>query len=93
LLKDEIEACRVTSESWTSAPGRLRGAEPFVRRALYLMLQNRIYRGEIVTRNYILANTRRSSIGSSGMRFRPQLAGNADRGAAAAFPGGELVCI
>jgi hypothetical protein len=42
LFKDELEACRVTSESWTSAPGRLWSAKPFARRALYLMLQNRI---------------------------------------------------
>jgi hypothetical protein len=54
LLKDELEACRVTSD-----------------------------RGEIVHKN-------QSSIGSSVMRFRPQLAGNADRGAvAAAFPEGS----
>jgi hypothetical protein len=32
----------------TSASGRLRGGKPFARGALYLMLQNRIYRGEIV---------------------------------------------
>src|SRR5437667_3299128 len=30
------------------APGRGRAGKPFARRALYLMLQNRIYRGEIV---------------------------------------------
>ena len=54
LLKDELEACRVTSD-----------------------------RGEIVHKN-------QSSIGSSVMRFRPQLAGNADQGAvAAAFPEGS----
>jgi hypothetical protein len=32
----------------TSASGRLRGGKPFARGALYLMLQNRVYRGEIV---------------------------------------------
>jgi len=32
----------------TSASGRISGGKPFARGALYLMLQNRIYRGEIV---------------------------------------------
>src|ERR1700732_1185798 len=48
LLKDELEACGIKSKSWTSASGRLQGGKPFARGALYLMLQNRIYRGEVV---------------------------------------------
>src|SRR5690242_4567737 len=48
LLKDELEARGITSKSWTSAAGRLIGDKPFSRGALYLMLQNRLYRGEIV---------------------------------------------
>ena len=44
LLKDELEAQGVKSKSRTSASG----GKPFARGALYLMLQNRIYRGEIV---------------------------------------------
>jgi hypothetical protein len=48
LLKDELEARRIKSKSWTSAAGRLIGDKPFSRGALYLMLQNRLYRGEIV---------------------------------------------
>src|SRR5881398_71610 len=48
LLKDELDACGIQSELRTSASGRLRGGKPFARGALYLMLQNRIYRGEIV---------------------------------------------
>ena len=32
----------------TSASGRVRSGKPFSRGALYLMLRNRIYRGEIV---------------------------------------------
>jgi|HubBroStandDraft_3_1064219.scaffolds.fasta_scaffold86425_2 hypothetical protein len=47
LLKEELEACGIKSKSWTSASSRLRGGKPFSRGALYLMLQNRIYRGEI----------------------------------------------
>src|SRR6266550_280440 len=48
LLKDELDAHNIQSKSRTSASGRLRGGRPVARGALYLMLQNRIYRGEIV---------------------------------------------
>ncbi|MBV8917271.1 recombinase family protein, partial [Bradyrhizobium sp.] len=48
LLKDDLEAREIKSKSWTTASGRLRGGKPFSRGALYLMLQNRLYRGEIV---------------------------------------------
>jgi len=48
LLKDELEARGIKSKSWTTASGRRVGAKPFSRGALYLMLQNRLYRGEIV---------------------------------------------
>src|ERR1700680_1894007 len=48
LLKAELEARGIKSKSWTSVSGRLVGGKPFSRGALYLMLQNRIYRGEIV---------------------------------------------
>jgi len=48
LLKEELVARGIRSKSWTSASGRLIGGKPFSRGALYLMLQNRLYRGEIV---------------------------------------------
>ena len=48
LLKAELEAQGIKSKSWTSAAGRVIGGKPFSRGALYLMLRNRIYRGEIV---------------------------------------------
>src|SRR5436190_2267705 len=48
LLKEELEARGIKSKSWTSASGHLIGGKPFSRGALYLMLQNRLYRGEIV---------------------------------------------
>src|SRR5499433_4304400 len=48
LLKDELEARSIQSRLRTSAAGRISGGKPFARGALYLMLQNRIYRGEIV---------------------------------------------
>src|ERR1700724_1777627 len=48
LLKDELDARSIRSKLRTSAWGRRRGGKPFARGALYLMLQNRIYRGDIV---------------------------------------------
>ena len=46
--------------------------KPIARGALYRMLQNRIYRGEIGTRSKVFpANTRRSSMRRSGTRSRP----------------------
>jgi site-specific DNA recombinase len=48
LLKEEFEARGIKSKSWTSASGRIIGGKPFSRGALYLMLRNRTYRGEIV---------------------------------------------
>ena len=47
-LKDELDARSIQSKLRTSASGRISGGKPFARGALYLMLQNRIYRGEIV---------------------------------------------
>ena len=48
LLKAELEAQGRKSKLWTSAAGRVIGGKPFSRGALYLMLRNRTYRGEIV---------------------------------------------
>src|SRR5271163_4848339 len=48
LLKDELEAQGIKSKSRTSASGRISGGKSFARGALYLILQNRIYQGEIV---------------------------------------------
>src|ERR1700724_3701707 len=48
LLKEELDAQGLNSRGRTSTSGRLWGGKPFARGALYLMLQNRIYRGEIV---------------------------------------------
>ena len=48
LLKDELDGRGIKSKSRTSVSGRLSGGRPFSRGALYLMLQNRVYRGEIV---------------------------------------------
>ena len=50
LLKDELDARTIQSKLRTSASGRVSGGKPFARGSLYLMLRNRIYRGEIVHR-------------------------------------------
>src|SRR6202011_2073077 len=47
LLKEELEANGIRSKRWTSSTGRSWGGNPLARGALYLMLQNRIYRGKI----------------------------------------------
>ena len=47
-LRDELEALSIQSKLRTSASGGISGGKPFARGAIYLMLQNRIYRGEIV---------------------------------------------
>jgi DNA invertase Pin-like site-specific DNA recombinase len=48
LLKAELDARGINSKSWTSTAGRVIGGKPFSRGALYLMLRNRSYRGEIL---------------------------------------------
>jgi len=65
------------------ASGRISGGKPFARGALYLMLQNRIYRAagrlrqpegatrSFTTSNPILANMSRLSISRFGMLSRP----------------------
>src|SRR5262249_13931360 len=41
----------IRSKSWVSSSGRSWGSKPLARGALYLMLKNRTYRGEIVHRD------------------------------------------
>ncbi len=48
LLQQELDAAGIRSKSWISTAGRRWGGKPLARGALYLMLRNRIYRGEIV---------------------------------------------
>jgi site-specific DNA recombinase len=48
LLKSELDRQGVVSKRRAGAGGCLAGGKPFSRGALYLLLQNRIYRGEIV---------------------------------------------
>ena len=72
LLKEELEARGIKSKSWTSASGHLTGGKPFSRGALYLMLQNRLYRGDIVHKGQPHPGEHtRSSISLCGMRSKP----------------------
>jgi site-specific DNA recombinase len=48
LLKAELDALGIVSKPRNASDGTRYGEKPFARGALYLMLQNRIYRGEIV---------------------------------------------
>src|SRR5580704_7395932 len=48
LLKIELDRLGLVSKRRDGAGGRLAGGQRFSRGALYLMLQNRIYRGEIL---------------------------------------------
>jgi DNA invertase Pin-like site-specific DNA recombinase len=47
-LKDELDRDGIVSKTRVDKYGRSTGSKPLARGALYLMLQNRIYRGEIV---------------------------------------------
>ena len=47
LLKEELDAAGIRSKGWTSSTGRHWGGKPLARGALYWMLQNWVYRGEI----------------------------------------------
>ena len=48
LLTRDLAEGGITSKQWLSTTGRQKGGQPLGRGALYLMLQNRIYLGEIV---------------------------------------------
>jgi site-specific DNA recombinase len=51
LLKEHLDAAGIASKRRTAPDGRPYGGKPMTRGALYHMLQNRIYRGEIVHKN------------------------------------------
>ncbi len=47
-LKEDLDAASIVSKVRAASDGSRYGGQPIARGALYLMLQNRIYRGEIV---------------------------------------------
>jgi site-specific DNA recombinase len=51
LLKEHLDAAGIVSKHRTAPDGQPYGGKPIARGALYLMLQNRIYRGEIAHRD------------------------------------------
>jgi site-specific DNA recombinase len=53
LLKAELDRLRILSKRREGATGQLSGGRPFSRGALYLMLQNRLYRGEVAYKDKI----------------------------------------
>ncbi len=53
VLAKDLQRDRVLSKLWTSRAGRQRGGAPFSCGALYYLLQNRLYLGEIVHRGAI----------------------------------------
>ena len=72
LLKEHLDAAGIVSKRRTAPDGRTYGGKPIARGALYLMLQNRIYRGEIVHKDQTYpASTTRSSMTISGRGYRP----------------------
>jgi site-specific DNA recombinase len=46
-LRDEVEAAGLVSKTRTSKTGKVSGAKPYSRGALYLLLKNRVYVGDI----------------------------------------------
>jgi site-specific DNA recombinase len=51
LLKERLDAAGILSKRRTAPDGRSYGGKPIARGALYHMLQNRLYRGDIVHKN------------------------------------------
>ena len=47
-MKENLDAAGIVSKVRTASDGSRYGGRPIARGALYLMLQNRIYRGEVV---------------------------------------------
>jgi Recombinase len=72
LLRAELDRLGLVSKRREGADGRLAGGQRFSRGAPYLMLQNRIYRGDIVHQG-TPASTRPSSIRSFGRSSRTSL--------------------
>ena len=71
LLKDELKARNIQSKLRTSASGRISGGKPFARGALYLMLQNRIYRRRDRSQQTILSWRTRADYRSAAVGCGP----------------------
>jgi hypothetical protein len=59
LLKAELDRLGIVSKRREGAMGQLSGGKRFSRGALYLMLQNRLYRGEVTHKDQIFRTSSR----------------------------------
>ena len=64
-LKEELDRDGITSKTRIDKHGRRTGGKPLARGALYRMLQNRIYRGEIVHKQASYPGQHRGIIGEA----------------------------
>jgi site-specific DNA recombinase len=82
LLKEHLDAAGIVSKCRTAPDGRTYGAKPMTRGALYHMLQNRIYRGEIVHKDQAYRRSRASpfsvSLAHQELEPRPRDSGTAN---------------
>ena len=90
-LRDELADAGIKSKRRMRPDGTEYGGQKFSRGALYLMLQNRLYRGEISTQRQFLSreNTRRlstSRCGTMSRRCWPQTAWSGQRERAQGTP-------
>ena len=70
-LREEIDAAGIRSKRRLRPDGTEYGNQRFSQGALYLLLQNRTYRGEATHKGNILESIRRSSTSRCGMPCRP----------------------
>ena len=64
LLKEHLDQAGIVSKRRTATDGRPYGGKSFARGALYHMLQNRLYRGEIVHKNDVYPGEHAPIIGA-----------------------------
>jgi site-specific DNA recombinase len=64
VLKAELDRLGIVSKRRAGAGGALSGGKRFSRGALYLMLQNRLYRGEVAHKDQIYPGQHEAMIGS-----------------------------
>ena len=77
LLKEHLDATGIVSKRRTAPDSRGYGCKPLTRGALYHMLQNRIYRGEIVHKTKAYPGEHKPIIGEDlWQKVRKTLAAN-----------------
>ena len=81
-LRDDLAAAGLVSKRRTTADGSPYGGQRFSRGALYLMLKNRIYRGEIVHKGKAFPGEHAEEVEGRGGCALRSLGTSADRDAA-----------